>query len=108
MKFTLWARVAILEFQHMRRTLRSINQKLEMIMATEAEIVADLGLVKDQLVNIGLESSATLDKVSELEAIIAAGGGSGGTVTQALVDAVAELKAQAQLVDDLTPDAAPV
>lgn len=69
-------------------------------MATEQEILDDLTSIKDTLVKIGLESSATLDKVAELEALLAAGGS-----LEAIAAKVAEVKAQAQLVDELVPDA---
>lgn len=105
--------------EHLHFLLHQLIEKVDIIMANESEILAELALVKqdvvdtkDKLVKVSLESSATLDKVTELEAIIAAGGGVGGSISQTLVDAVADLKqqaadlkAQAQLVDDLVPDA---
>lgn len=72
-------------------------------MATQAELAADLRTVTAQIRKIGTETSATLQKVIDLEAIIAAG----APVSEEVLTALAELKAQAQAADDLTPDAAP-
>lgn len=76
-------------------------------MATQAEIAADLRAVLAQQQKTAAEIAAVQEaqnvaiaKIAELEALIAAG----GTVTQELVDAVAAVKAQAQIVDDLIPD----
>lgn len=76
----------------------------EQIMATQDQLAADLGAVTTQIQKIGTETSATLQKVADLEAALAA-----GNVTTPAVDAaMAALKAQAQLTDDLIPDAPPV
>lgn len=72
-------------------------------MATQEQLAADLNTVTAQVAKIGTETSATLQKVIDLEAVIAAGGGT----TPEVDAAVAALKAQAQLTDDLVPDAAP-
>lgn len=81
------------------------------IMATQAELAADLRAVRAQQEKTATEIAAlqeaqnvAINKITELEALVAAG----GTVTQELVDAVAAVKAQAQVVDDLIPDAPPV
>ena len=74
-------------------------------MATQSDLVADINAVKDQVTKIGIETSATLDKVAELEAALANAGGVGGVVTPELQAAVEALKAQVTLVDDLIPDA---
>lgn len=77
-------------------------------MATQAELAADLRAVLDQQKKTSGEiatvqaSVETLKKtITDLEAIIAAG----GAVSQELTDAVAAVKAQAQLIDDQIPDA---
>ncbi len=89
--------------------LAAIAQLKEIIMATATELTADLKLVLAQQQKTvteiqTLQSSVdTLNvKIVELEAIIAAGGEG---ITQELTDAVAEVKAQAQVVDDQIPDA---
>lgn len=80
--------------------LLKLDRKVSSIMATEAEILADLDLIKAQQVKIGLETSSLLDKISELEALVAAGAN-----LTAIAAKVAEIKAQGQLVDDLVVDA---
>lgn len=78
-------------------------------MATQAELAADLELVLAQQVKTAGEVAAVQESVTdlqaqveELEALIE--GGAGGEVSQELIDAVAAVKAQAQIVDDLIPD----
>jgi len=80
------------------------------IMASQAELTADLRAVLAQQKKTSAEiatvqgSVDTLKaKIAELEAIIAAG----GEVTPELVTAVADVKAQAQVVDDQLPDSQP-
>lgn len=92
-------------------TLRDLNRNLKKIMATQAEIVADLDLVLEQQLKttdeIAVVQAGVADlqaQIVALQAIIDAGGGAGGEVSQALVDAVAAVKAQAQIIDDLIPD----
>lgn len=79
------------------------------LMATQAQLAADLRAVLAQqqktLTEIqGVQSAVDTLKarVAELEAIIAS---QGGEASQELVDAVAAVKAQAQTVDDAIPDA---
>jgi len=70
---------------------------------TQAELAAELRGVKALVQKIGTETSATLQKVLDLEAVIA----SGSPVSEEVLTALAELKTQAVATDDLVPDAAP-
>jgi hypothetical protein len=70
-------------------------------MKTQTQLAEDLGAVTQQVQKIGTEVSATLQKVNDLEAVIAAG----GEVTAEVQTALDALKAQAQATDDLIPDA---
>jgi hypothetical protein len=81
----------------------SLNEIKELIMATEAEITGLLTAATTQLQKVAVESAATLQKVTDLETIIAS---MGSNVTPELQAAVDALRAQVQLVDDLVPDAA--
>lgn len=85
------------------RTLLLLNySETKLIMATQAELAADLAAVTAAVAKIGAETSTTLTRVEELEAALAAAGG-----TTAEVDAAVQaLKTQVQAVDDLIPDAA--
>lgn len=93
-----------------QEALRRIERKVDQIMATQKEMADDLKLVHAQQVKTAGEiallqeaQNVAITKIAELEALIAAG----GTVTQELVDAVAAVKTQAQIVDDLIPDVVP-
>jgi len=70
------------------------------------EAVTALTTASAQITKIGAETTATLQKVTELQAVV--DGMPTGSVPQALQDAVAALQAQVQIVDDLVPDAPPV
>jgi len=90
-----------------RVILDRIAQLETKLMATQAELAADLKLVSAQQKKTGdeikaLQASMNVlkDKITDLEEVIANGGGA----TTELTDAVAEVKAQAQVVDDLIPD----
>lgn len=92
--------------------LERLAQMERNIMATQKELAGDLALVLAQQVKTAGEIAAVqeaqnvaLKKIADLEALIA--GGAGDTVTQELIDAVAAVKAQAQIVDELIPDVVP-
>lgn len=94
--------------RHNDDVLRQINERLDHIMATQAELTNDLKAVLAQQQKTATEIAAVqagqdvlTTKIAELEAVIAAG----GTIGQELIDAVAAVKAQSQINDDLIPDA---
>ena len=95
--------MSLIEFLFGRQLLRTINHKINQIMATQVELTSKLNQVTTQLQKIGNESAQTLQKVTELQAIIDAG----PVVTPELQAAVDALAAQVQVVDDLVPDAVP-
>lgn len=87
--------------------LDRLTQMENRIMASNAELTADLKLVLAQQVKTAQEiadvqtaQNVAIQKIVELEEVIAAG----VTPSQELVDAVAAVKTQAQIVDDLIPD----
>ena len=83
--------------------LTTLNERIESIMATQAEIAAKLNAATDELKKVGGEVKTLLTKIDELQAAVVAA----GNVTpelQAAVDAVVE---QAKVVDDLVPDVTP-
>lgn len=95
---------------NIQSVLCRLEQKVDNIMATQAELAADLRAVRAQQEKTGGEiatlqgSVDTLNaKIVSLEALLAAG----GVVTQELIDAVAAVKEQAQIVDDQIPDVVP-
>lgn len=86
-----------------RYLLTQILEGVRTIMATQAELAQALNDLTAQVAKIGTETSATLQKVTELEAALAAAGGTTPEVDAAL----AALKTQAQATDDLVPDVTP-
>jgi uncharacterized protein YoxC len=72
-------------------------------MATQEEAAAQLEAINTQLQKIGTETQSLLDKVTELQNAAAAA----GEVQPALQTAIDAVSAQAKVVDDLVPDAAP-
>lgn len=82
--------------------LKAINRKVDMIMATQAELAQELTTVKDQVQKIGTETSTLIERITELEQAIA-----NGPTTPEVDAALAALKAQVQVVDELVPDATP-
>ena len=80
--------------------LIKLTEKVDAIMATQAELVAELEAVAAAVAKIGTETSATLDRVAELEAALAAA----GTVGPEVVAALEAVKAQVAVVDGLVPD----
>lgn len=74
--------------------------KLKSMAEKTDQALADLDAINAQLAKIGTESAATLQKVIELEEAAA-----NADTPQSVLDKIAEVKAQAQVVDDLTPDA---
>jgi hypothetical protein len=88
-------------------TVNSLSRKVEKIMSSQTEQAQILREVLAQQKKTAGEIATLQDsvttlntKIAELEAIIAAG----GEASAELVAAVADVKAQAQLVDDQIPD----
>lgn len=86
-----------------KQSLALLLQQGAQIMATQAQTAQDIVAVTQQLQKIGNESAALLQKITDLEAALAGAGNSSPEVETAM----AALKQQAQIVDDLVPDAAP-
>ena len=83
------------------RMRTNTHNQLEVIIMNQTELAAELRNVKAQIAKIGTETAATLQKVIDLEKVIA----EGAPVSEEVLTALAELKTQAQATDDLTPDA---
>jgi hypothetical protein len=82
------------------RVLASVTKLKDLHMSTQAELKAELQLLTEAVSKIGAESASTLAQVTALEAAIAAG----GATTPEIDEALAALKAQVKLVDDLVID----
>jgi hypothetical protein len=79
------------------------NKFLKGILMTQEELKALLEAATAKAQKIGTETAALLQKITELLAIIAAG----GNVTPEVQAAMDALTAQMQIVDDLVPDEVP-
>jgi septal ring factor EnvC (AmiA/AmiB activator) len=83
-------------------TLKALQQLIGVkIMATQAELAVQINTLTAQVQKIATESSKTLQMVTDLQSLIAAG----GTVTPELQASVDALAAQIKVTDDLVPDA---
>jgi uncharacterized coiled-coil protein SlyX len=90
--------------------LDRIAEMEKKIMATQKELADDLKLVLAEQQKTAEEIKAVQASVDTLNAKIVDLEGqlaSGSIVSQELIDAVAAVKAQAQIVDDLIPDSFP-
>ena len=77
-----------------------ILERLEYLMATQAELATLLLAVTDTLTKIGTETQSLLAKIDDLAAALAAA----GATTPEVDAALAALQAQAAAVDSLVPD----
>lgn len=84
------------------RAVNNLNRKTNKIMGTQAEAAAQLTAINAELVKIGTETQALLDKVAALQAAADAA----GNVSPELQAAIDGVVAQAKTVDDLVPDPA--
>lgn len=91
--------------QQTKAILNRLAQLEKNLMATQAELAADIRAVTVQLAKSAeetkeLQASVNVlkDRITELEESL------GDNVSQEVLDAVTALKAQAQIVDDNIPD----
>ena len=83
-----------------RGFLLLILERLEYLMATQAELATLLLAVTDTITKIGTETQSLLAKIDDLAAALAAA----GATTPEVDAALAALQAQAAAVDSLVPD----
>ena len=81
--------------------ISQLLQKVNLIMATQAQLAADLAAIGAQVTKIGTETAGLQQRITELEAAIETAGGTTPEVDAAL----AAVKTQVQVVDDLVTDA---
>lgn len=86
------------KLEHLIQTLLIQGDKL---MATQAELAAELRTVKASVEKIGTETRTLITRVETLTAAVEAG----GNVSPEVRAAMDELKAQVEVVDALVPDA---
>ncbi len=85
-----------------RSTLRAVHRKLDKIMATQDEIIAEQAKQLEVITKIGNETRKLTQQVGELIDII-----NKGEVKPELADKTAEVSAQLKIVDDLVEDIPP-
>src|SRR5437879_1364217 len=84
--------------------LNRIEQLEKTIMATQAEIAAQLRTQIDIINKIGVETDKSLQLIKDLQAAV----NNQTNATPELIDAANALAAQLKIVDDKVPDAQPV
>jgi hypothetical protein len=84
------------------KKLDSIISKIGTMGENTNQALADLQAINTQLQKISTESATTLQKVTDLENAAA-----NADTPASVLEAIAAVKAQVQIVDDLVPDAAP-
>lgn len=87
-------------------TLAAVENLKEIITMNNTEAVQMLTDVATKIQKIGTESATTLQKVSDLQAVVDSLQAAGQTIDPTLVAAIQAVATQAQVVDDLVPDPA--
>jgi seryl-tRNA synthetase len=88
---------------NIERLLRALINQGVRIMSTQQEAAEQLTAVKEQLGKVAGETATLLNKIEELKAAVESSSQASPEL-QAAIEAVA---AQAKIVDDMVPDAAP-
>lgn len=83
-----------------KTALNSIISKLNTMGQNTDKALADLQEIKTNLSKVSAESTTLLQKITDLETAAA-----NADTPQSVLDAIADVKAQAKAVDDLVPDA---
>lgn len=89
------------ELKSIRELLTLIHHQNSKIMSNTDTALADLQVISGTLTKVSTESTTLLQKITDLENAVTS------DTPQAVLDAIAAVKAQAQAIDDLVPDAAP-
>lgn len=82
----------------------SVLSKLDEIMTTQVEAAVEIAEVTAKVTKIGTETSTLLAKIQELIDQI---NNAGQDISPEVQQAITDLQVQAQIVDDLVPDAQP-
>lgn len=87
----------------MNETLGVLTGKVDKMAGTQADLTAEVQAISATLTKIGNETTTLLQKVTDLQNVVA----NGPPVSASLQAAIDALAAQAKVVDDLVPDAPP-
>lgn len=85
----------------------SLNQKVDRLMTTQAELATQLQSAEATLQKAFGEISAKVDTLNQQIAALQAQLNAGDVISQDLLDKAAAIQATAQQLDDLTPDVTP-
>jgi len=85
--------------QEISEILIKIHHQNKTIMSNTDQALADLQVISGTLTKVSTESTTLLQKITDLE------NATTPDTPQAVLDAIAAVKAQAQAIDDLVPDA---
>jgi len=83
-----------------KKLLHSVISKLNIMGQNTDKALQDLQEIKTNLSKVSAESTTLLQKITDLENAAA-----NADTPQSVLDAIADVKAQAKAVDDLVPDA---
>lgn len=97
------------KYHHHSHELSEIKSLLKTILKNQIKMGAntdkalqDLAAIKTQITKVGTETATLLQKIIDLENAAAS-----ADTPQSVLDAIADVKAQAQVVDDQVPDTTP-
>lgn len=88
------------ELKDIKELLIHIKSQNLKLMSNTDQALADLAVVGNTLTKVSTETSTLLQKITDLE------NSTTSDTPQAVLDAIAAVKAQAQAIDELVPDAA--
>lgn len=89
-----------IDLEEVMSQLNTIKLKLKIMGANTDKALQDLASIKSQLTKVSTETTTLLEKITALEDAAA-----NADTPQSVLDAIAEVKAQAQTVDDQVADA---
>lgn len=78
-----------------------INQKITRIMSNTDQALSDLQVISSTLTKVSGETTTLLQKITDLE------NATTSDTPQSVLDAIAAVRAQAEAIDSLVPDAPP-
>lgn len=78
-----------------------INQKISKIMTNTDQALSDLQVISSTLTKVSGETTTLLQKITDLE------NATTPDTPQSVLDAIAAVRAQAEAIDQLVPDAPP-
>lgn len=85
--------------QELSLLLINVNTKIDKLMSNTDQALADLQVIGQTLTKVSTETSTLLQKITDLE------NSTTPDTPQSVLDAIAAVRAQAEAIDELVPDA---